>query len=99
MKMSVDLEMTRRMAKAAQIRIAPDEEEGMMDSINDILDFCAPVGELDTSGTPDFTWRMIKRQSRRADEPQAWMDRDALRSSAPAADGEFFRVPRIISEG
>lgn len=96
--MSVDRETTLRMAHAAQLRIEEDEVEGMMASLNDILDFCSLVGELDTTDTPDFSWRMIKRAGRRSDEPIVWPDRDKFCASAPTSDGDFFRVPRIISE-
>ena len=99
MKMSVDRETTLRMAKAAQIRIEPEQVDHMMDSINEILDFCALVGDLDTEGTPDFTWKMKKLPERRADEPKEWNDRDAFNSAAPTAEGDFFRVPRIVAEG
>lgn len=99
MKMSVDRETTLRMAKAAQIRIEPDQVDAMMDSINGILDFCALVGELDTEGTPDFTWKMKKRPERRTDCPKVWTDRDVVLTAAPTAEGDFFRVPRIVAEG
>lgn len=98
MKMSVDMEITLRMARAAQIRVAPDDVGRMMDSINDILSFCALVGDLDCTDTPDFTWRMKKRPSRRPDTVMEWEDRERFKEKAPAIDGNFFRVPRISSE-
>ncbi|MDR1651168.1 MAG: hypothetical protein LBR87_05225 [Synergistaceae bacterium] len=96
--MTVDREVTLRMAKAAQLRIAPDQIDHMMDSINDILDFCALVGDLDCTGTPDFSWKMKKLPSRRPDAPSDWCDRDEFKASAPAMDGNFFRVPKINAE-
>ena len=96
--MSVDRETTLRMAKAAQIRIAPEDVDHMMDSINGILDFCALVGDLDTSGTPDFSWKMKKLPTRRADTAEAWPDRETFKAAAPTIEGDFFRVPRIVTE-
>jgi len=98
LKMTVDREITLRMARAAQIRIASDEVDYMMNSINDILDFCAPVGELDCAGTPDFAWKMKRLSARRADEEIKWADLDEFKSAAPTIDGDFFRVPRISAE-
>ncbi|MDR1482687.1 MAG: hypothetical protein LBI74_08690 [Synergistaceae bacterium] len=95
--MSVDREITLRMARAAQIRVAPEDVDHMMDSINDILSFCALVGDLDCTGTPDFTWRMKKRPSRRPDREMDWEDRESFKERAPAIEGDFFRVPRISS--
>ncbi|MDR1944312.1 MAG: hypothetical protein LBQ19_05770 [Synergistaceae bacterium] len=97
--MSVDREITLKMAKAAQLRIEPEEVDHMMNSINDILSFCALVGDLDCEGTPDFTWRMKKLPARRPDVPADWPDRDLFESNAPVFDGGFFKVPRIIAEG
>jgi Asp-tRNAAsn/Glu-tRNAGln amidotransferase C subunit len=99
MKMTVDREITLRMAKAAQLRIAPEDVDKMTCSLNEILDFCALVGELDCTGTPDFTWKMKKLPARRSDAPQVWPDRDAFVTEAPTSEGDFFRVPRIVAEG
>ena len=98
MKMTAEREMTLRLARAAQIRIAPEEIDSMMDSINEILDFCAPVGELDCTGTPDFVWKMKCLPPRRTDEPKEWSDLDEFKAAAPTIDGDFFRVPKINVE-
>lgn len=97
--MSVDRAITLKMAQAAQLRIAPDEVDAMTDSINDLLSICALVGELDCNGTPDFVWKMKKLPSRRSDEVNDWADRERFKSEAPTIEGDFFRVPRISSEG
>ena len=98
MKMTVDREITLRMARAAQIRIAPDEIDYMMNSLNGILDFCAHVGDLDCTDTPDFEWKMKRLSSRRADEVRNWADLDEFKAAAPTIDGDFFRVPQISAE-
>lgn len=97
--MTVDNETTLRTANAAQLKIEPDEVNAMTDSINEILDFCALVGELDTADTPDFTWKMRQLPARRPDEAAEWGDRDRFKPEAPTIEGDFFRVPRIASEG
>jgi aspartyl/glutamyl-tRNA(Asn/Gln) amidotransferase C subunit len=96
--MTVDREVTLRMARAAQLRVAPEDVDRMMDSINDILDFCSLVGDLDCSGTPDFSWKMNRLPERRADAALDWRDRDEFKSAAPAIYGDFFRVPKINAE-
>ena len=98
MKMTVDREMTLRMARSAQICIASEEIDQMMNSINDILDFCAPVGDLDCTNTPDFTWKMKRLPLRRADTACGWGDLDEFKVAAPTLDGDFFRVPKISAE-
>ena len=98
MKMTVDREVTLRMARAAQLRVAPDDVDRMMDSINDILDFCSLVGELDCAGTPDFAWKMKRLPARRPDTARDWNDRGEFKSAAPTIDGDFFRVPKINAE-
>ncbi len=97
--MSVDNNITLRMAQAAQIRVTPDEVDEMTKSINDLLSICALVSELDCSDTPDFEWRMKTLPSRRPDKPEDWPDREAFKATAPAIEGDFFKVPRIASEG
>ena len=87
------------MAQAAQLRIEPEEVDAMTESINELLSICSLVGELDCADTPDFVWRMRKLPSRREDEPGEWADREHFKSEAPTIEGDFFRVPRISSEG
>ena len=98
MKMTVDRNVTLKMARAAQIRVPDDQVDHMMDSINDILDFCALVGDLDCAGVPDFTWKMKRLAPRRPDVVREWPDRDEFKSAAPTTDGDFFRVPKINAE-
>jgi aspartyl-tRNA(Asn)/glutamyl-tRNA(Gln) amidotransferase subunit C len=96
--MTVDREVTLRMARAAQLSVGPDQVDHMMNSINDILDFCALVGDLDCTGTPDFAWKMKKLPPRRPDVVGEWGCRDEFKSSAPTIDGDFFKVPKINAE-
>ncbi|MDR2780247.1 MAG: hypothetical protein LBB28_03895 [Synergistaceae bacterium] len=96
--MTVDREVTLRMARAAQLRVAPEDVDRMMDSINDILDFCSLVGELDCSGTPDFAWKMKRLPARRPDAVRSWENRDEFNAAAPTIYGDFFRVPKINAE-
>ena len=98
MKMTVDRDVTLKMARAAQIRVPDDQVGHMMDSINDILDFCALVGDLDCTGVPDFTWKMKRLASRRPDVVKEWPDRDEFKAAAPTMEGDFFRVPKINAE-
>ena len=98
MKMTVDRNVTLRMARAAQIRVTDDQVDHMMDSINDILDFCALVGDLDCTGVPDFTWEMKRLAPRRPDVVREWLDRDEFKVAAPTIEGDFFRVPKINAE-
>ena len=98
LKMTVDREMTLRMARAAQIGVEPGEVDSMMNSINDFLDFCAPVSELDCADTPDFAWKMKRPPSRRADVADEWAGLDEFKAAAPTIHGDFFRVPRIGGE-
>lgn len=99
MKMSVDKDTMLKMAQAAQLRVKPEDVDSMVGSINDLLSICSLVGELDCSDTPDFVWKMNKLPSRRSDEAEDWADRERFKSEAPTIEGDFFRVPRISSEG
>ena len=99
LRMSVDRETVLRMAQAAQLRIAPEEVDDEVKSINDLLSICAVVGELDCADTPDFSWKMKKIPGRRDDVPEEWSGLEDFKAKAPAIDGDFFRVPRIAAEG
>ena len=79
----------------ARLALEPDEEEAMAATLDAVLTYMEKLGELDTASvepTPhvlDVTAPL--REDRVANTPD-----EQLLANAPARDGMFFRVPKII---
>ncbi len=80
----------------ARLRLTPEEEEAMTATLDAVLTYIAKLDELDTEG--------VEPTAHILDLPTPWRDdvvvnepdTDALLANAPARDGDFFRVPKII---
>lgn len=87
-----------KIAFAAQLNMAEGEVDGLLSGVNDILDFCSVIGEFDSEGVEDFSWKTLEAPSRRADIVEIWEDRDLFMSQSPTREGDFFKTPRIMAE-
>jgi len=86
----------RHVALLARLALDPAKEEAMTATLDAILTYIEKLGELDTSA--------VEPTAHILDLPAAWREdsvtnapnTDALLANAPARDGDFFRVPKII---
>ncbi len=96
--MALSLEQVRRIADLARLRLSADEERMFAEQLSAILDHVRQLEELDVSGVEPMTHALAAGEvpALRADEVQdsLWPG-DAL-ANAPAREGTFFKVPRII---
>jgi aspartyl-tRNA(Asn)/glutamyl-tRNA(Gln) amidotransferase subunit C len=89
-------DQVRNVAMLARLRLTPEEEEAMTATLDAVLTYIAKLDELDTEG--------VEPTAHILDLPTPWRDdvvvnepdTDALLANAPARDGDFFRVPKII---
>ena len=94
--MAITREEVKRVAALARLRLAPDEEARLTADLDHILDAFERLKSVDTSGVDptahveDFGAQL--REDRVANPPAD----EALLANAPARDGRFFRVPKII---
>ncbi len=92
----ISTDQIRHVALLARLALDPEEEQAMAATLDEILTYMDKLGELDTAEVEptahiidlDTPWR----EDRSANEPDA----DALLANAPARDGDFFKVPKII---
>ncbi len=96
--MKIDLEQVRKVAHLARLELTSDEEEKFTTQLSSILDYFEQLSELDTSDVPPTTRAIDVSNVVRPDELQPDHNRDAILACAPDQDGDFFKVPQIISE-
>jgi aspartyl-tRNA(Asn)/glutamyl-tRNA(Gln) amidotransferase subunit C len=92
----ISLEQVRHVARLARLKLMPDEERRLQIDMSEMLGYVDKLNELDTekveptaqvgeSGTP-------VREDAVTNRPAA----DAMLANAPAREGFFFKVPKII---
>ena len=88
-------------AALAALALTPEEVERMGRDLGAILGYVADLQGLDTSGVAPLThvfelFAAAAPGSARADQPLPSLPRGAVMETAPATDGIFFKVPKVI---
>ena len=80
----------------ARLELAPNEEDAMTAALDAVLTYMEKLNELDTSAVEPTAHVLELATPLREDRVTNAADPDALLANAPARDGDFFRVPKII---
>ena len=94
--MSVDAPTVRRIAHLARIAVADDEVEHLRGEINSILAFVEQLSEVDVEGVEPMTSVTPMIKKKRPDVVTDGGDADAVLQNAPARQGNYFAVPKVI---
>lgn len=94
----LDQEQVRKVAHLARLAITPEEEAQLSGELSQILDYVEQLNELDTEGVPPTTRAIELSNITREDLLTPDEFREALLDNAPDRDGDFFKVPQILSE-
>ena len=99
--MSVDTATVAKIASLARIKLSEDEIAAMVPELNGILAWVEQLGEVDVTGVEPMTAVIPNTLRLRDDVVTADGEtgggvRDAVLANAPAAQGGFFGVPKVI---
>ena len=94
--MSVDADTVRRIAHLARIKVADDEVEHLRAELNAILAFVEQLSEVDVAGVEPMTSVTPMQMKKRADVVNDGGDPEAVLANAPAREGDFFLVPKVV---
>jgi aspartyl-tRNA(Asn)/glutamyl-tRNA(Gln) amidotransferase subunit C len=93
----IDREQVRKVALLARLDLTPEEEEQFTTQLGSILEYFEQLSELDVSDVPPTARAIDVSNVTRSDELQPYGDRQAILNSAPNQEGDFFKVPQILS--
>lgn len=94
--MSVDSATVAKIAKLARIAVSDAEVEAMVPELNNILGWVEQLGEVDVSGVEPMTAVIPITLRLREDVVTDGNVRDRVLANAPARQGGFFGVPKVI---
>ena len=94
-------------ADLAHLELPDEERTRMLKDLNSILGYIDRLNELDTSNVEPMEQvasRYGEREEEaggfgyamREDQPRPCLPRDEAMKNAPATDGTFFKVPKVI---
>ena len=94
--MSVDTATVAKIASLARIKLSEPEIAAMVPELNGILAWVEQLGEVDVTGVEPMTAVIPNTLRLRDDVVTDGGVRDAVLANAPAAQGGFFGVPKVI---
>jgi aspartyl-tRNA(Asn)/glutamyl-tRNA(Gln) amidotransferase subunit C len=94
--MSVDAATVRRIAHLARIAVADDEVNALQDELNAILAFVEQLSEVNVDGIEPMTSVIPMEMKKRQDEVTDGGIPDDIMRNAPATEGHFFLVPKVV---
>ncbi|MEN9869507.1 MAG: hypothetical protein RLZZ171_490 [Cyanobacteriota bacterium] len=94
----IDRQEVRKVANLARLNITEAEEVEFTIQLNSILEYFDQLSELDTTDVLPTTRAIETSNITRADQVVPFPDKQELLKAAPEQQGEFFRVPKIISD-
>jgi aspartyl-tRNA(Asn)/glutamyl-tRNA(Gln) amidotransferase subunit C len=99
--MSVDIQTVKKIASLSRIAINDTEAEAMVGELNGILKWVEQLGEVDVTGVAPMASVIAQKSLLRddvvnADTQTGGNVRDKVLANAPAKEGLFFGVPKVI---
>ncbi len=92
----IDDAQVDHIAKLARLKISDEERESLKRDLANILSYFETLNELDTSGVEPMKHVIETENVLREDEPTGSIPREQALQNAPATDGEYFIVPRVL---
>ena len=94
--MKIDQATVRHIAGLARIRLTQDEAERLEGELSRILDWVEQLEEVDTKGVEPMTSVVAVTMKMRDDEVTDGGYAEAILENAPAREGNFFVVPKVV---
>ena len=94
--MALSPEVVRRIAVLARLELSAEEEGALAGQLSHILQYFEKLGELDTDTVEPTAHIVPMAEVYRDDAVTNAAADEQLRANAPARDGDFFKVPKII---
>jgi aspartyl-tRNA(Asn)/glutamyl-tRNA(Gln) amidotransferase subunit C len=94
--MSVDAATVRRIAHLARIAVTDDQVPHLQGELNAMLAFVEQLQEVNVDGVEPMTSVTPMAMSKRADVINDGDIVDLVTANAPAAEDNFFLVPKVV---
>lgn len=93
----ISREQVRKIAHLARLEIKTEDEEQLATQLSSILQYFEQLSELDTKDVPPTTRAIEITNVTRPDVMKVYPYREELLKEAPEQEGDFFKVPQILT--
>jgi len=96
--MKIDDQTIEKVAHLARLHLAPEDREGLKRDMNRILEFIDKLNEVDTSHVEPLIYMTPETSVLRDDIVKQEITTAQALQNAPAQDGKYFRVTKVIDK-
>ncbi|MBS1603969.1 MAG: Asp-tRNA(Asn)/Glu-tRNA(Gln) amidotransferase subunit GatC [Bacteroidetes bacterium] len=94
--MEVNDALIENLSNLARLEFNAKEKEEIKKDLQRMIHFVEKLGELDTTGVEPLLHMSPEINVLREDIPRGSVTREQALSAAPATDGVYFKVPKVI---
>ena len=94
----LSLEEVYHVAHLARLDLDPAEREPLRQQLGAVLDYVGRLSEVDTEGVPPTFSLQPRLNVFREDRVSEPLGPHAVLANAPARQGDYFRIPRILED-
>lgn len=98
MTKAIDLETVRRIGKLSRIALSEQEVRTFSTQLAAIIEYFDKLQELETDDVEPMVHVMETHNVLADDTPAPSLTPDQALANAPARDGDFFKVPKVIGD-
>ena len=88
----------RKVAKLARLNLPDDKIATYTGQLESILGYVSQLEQVDTTGVPETTRAVEVTNVTRQDGVDPTPVREEILNQAPQREGDFFRVPKILTD-
>lgn len=96
--MEVNKDLILKLEKLSRLELSEAERVAIQKDLGNMLVMVDKLNELDTDGIEPLIYISEEENTLRDDEIKHQVNRVEALKNAPNTDGEFFRVPKVISK-
>lgn len=96
--MQLDRDTILKLAQLARLEFNEQELEAIGKDLSQMIGFVEKLKEIDTTDVAPLTHIGEEGNRLREDEVNGSIDRATALKNAPAAEGDFFTVPKVIKK-
>jgi len=95
----IDIEQVKRVAALGRLALSEDEIAKLSNELSSILGYIEKLNTLDTDGVEPLAHCLAVKNVLGEDVVAESLGTEKALANAPAKDGEFFKVPKILEDG
>lgn len=89
----------RHVAKLSRLSLSDEQVHHFTEQLEAVLEYIGKLNELDVEGVEPMAHPLDITNALREDVPGEALSEDAALANAPARDGAFFKVPKVLGDG